>query len=100
MKWCDSLMCLSYVDSLVFDLQFIHDGDIPRRSSEHDINAYVAQGLRSIQQGRRWRRHGNVYICDVYIDCCAFHRVNVKHIHGIAVEILSVRSSVCQTRVL
>jgi len=46
---------VSCVDSLVFNLQFIHDGYLPRWFSEHDPDAYVAQRLRSIQQGGRGR---------------------------------------------
>ena len=46
---------VSCADSLVFNLQFIHDGYLPRRFSEHDLNAHVAQRLRSIQQGGRGR---------------------------------------------
>ena len=51
---------LPCVDSLVFNLQFFHDGHLPRRLSEHDLNAYAAQRLRSVQQGGRWRRYGKV----------------------------------------
>lgn len=51
--WC--------VDSLVFNLQLIHDGDLPRRFGQHDLNAYIAQRLRSIQQGGRWGWYGYIH---------------------------------------
>lgn len=42
------------VDTLVFHIQFIHDGHLSRWPGEHDTHENTSQGLRSVQQRRRY----------------------------------------------
>lgn len=43
---------LDYVDTLVFHLQFFHDGHLFGWPGEHDTHENTSQGLRSVQQRR------------------------------------------------
>ena len=42
-----------FADTLVFNLQFIHDGNFPCRTRLNDINAHTEERLRPIFQRRR-----------------------------------------------
>jgi len=55
------------VDSLVFHLQLIHDGDIPRWSCEHDSDEDSSQRLRTVQQRRRHRWDGDLLIAQTLL---------------------------------
>ena len=39
-------------DSLVLNLQLVHDGDLLGWPGEHDFDEDTSQGLRTLQQGR------------------------------------------------
>ena len=47
-----------FTDPLVLDLQLVHDGHLPRRTGQHDLDADAQKRLCKIQQGGRRRRDG------------------------------------------
>lgn len=59
-------MCFLFVDSLVFNFQFFHDGDLSGWPSVYDINENFKKRLCKIQQGRRDGWYGKICI-DIFI---------------------------------